>query len=120
MQAHILVIDDDVADRIAMSTILRRAGYQVTTAPNGRAALDLLGTVVPNLILLDMLMPEMTGWDFLIAREEMASLFAVPVLVITGMSLPDSVWAQELGVEDVIEKPVDAEQLLRRVRRRAG
>jgi len=62
-QATILVVDDDEAIRTVVSLVLSDEGYDVVTAEHGRAALDRLATVQPDLILLDMRMPIMDGWE---------------------------------------------------------
>jgi CheY-like chemotaxis protein len=80
----ILVADDDKGIREFWSETLGRAGYRVLTAENGREALDLLRAVVPDLILLDLRMPEMSGPAFLKALEGSAVLPQIPVLIISG------------------------------------
>jgi DNA-binding response OmpR family regulator len=120
MAAHILIIEDNAVERTALATLLRRAGYRVTVAADGRMALDILAGIVPDLILLDMILPDITGWDLLLARDELSALFYVPILVVTGLTLEREAWGREFGVNGVIRKPFDAGELLGEVRRLAG
>lgn len=83
--SHILIIDDD-EDMLAMTTRwLTKAGYEVSKATSGKAALELLGSIKPDLILLDYAMPEMDGPHVLKALRQNDSYKTIPVLYRTGM-----------------------------------
>jgi chemosensory pili system protein ChpA (sensor histidine kinase/response regulator) len=86
----ILVADDDDAIRQLWTAMLIRAGYRVLTARNGRDALDLMRAVVPNLILLDLRMPEMDGPALLKVVEGSPVLQQIPVLIISGFLEDDA------------------------------
>src|SRR5689334_25425820 len=75
----VLVVDDDADIRGAVQLLLRTAGFEVVAARNGREALQLLDSEEPGLIVLDLMMPEMDGWDFLAHAETNA-----PVIVVSG------------------------------------
>jgi len=75
----VLIVDDDPDIRAALHLLLRTAGFEVVAARNGREALQLLNGEEPGLIVLDLMMPEMDGWDFLAKAATTA-----PVLVVSG------------------------------------
>jgi CheY-like chemotaxis protein len=82
MGAPVLVVDDDPDIRGALQRLLKNAGFEVTVATNGRDALEQVASRAPQLIVLDLMMPEMDGWDFLAATESPA-----PVIVFSGAGL---------------------------------
>jgi GAF domain-containing protein/CheY-like chemotaxis protein len=86
----VLVVDDDADFRDLARRTLEREGYTVVEAENGRAALDRLQDAMPGVILLDLMMPEMDGFDFVAAVRENAAWRALPIVVITAKDLtPD-------------------------------
>jgi len=87
----VLVVDDDVGFRELMRRVLEREGYTVTEADNGRAGLAELGAQMPGVILLDLMMPEMDGFEFLDELRRHEAWRAIPIVVIT---------AKELSAED--------------------
>jgi CheY-like chemotaxis protein len=97
----ILVADDDDAIRSLWTMVLTRAGYRVLTVRNGREALDLVRAVVPDLIILDLRMPEMSGAAFLHACQGSPVLEQIPVLIISGFLQDDapspSLWLNVVG-----------------------
>jgi CheY-like chemotaxis protein len=80
----ILVADDDDSIRELWTELLTRAGYRVLTAHNGREALDLVRAVVPDLIILDLHMPEMNGAAFLKVLKGSPVFERIPVLIVSG------------------------------------
>ena len=91
MTANILVVDDDADLRQTLQLLLDDSGYRVTAAASGQAALDqLLAGARPDLILLDLMMPEMNGWQFLERARADASLAAIPVVIMTARKAADS------------------------------
>ena len=109
---RVLVVDDDYALLDAVKDVLEDEGYEVSVAANGLEALkELRRGARPNVILLDLMMPVMNGWEF---REEQLrdqSLAAIPTVIITAHNRPDES-ARELGAVSCIRKPVKPEQLL--------
>jgi CheY-like chemotaxis protein len=77
--ASVLVVDDDADIRDALQLLLGNLGFQVSVAANGREALELLAWTHPQLIVLDLMMPDMDGWDFLDATKP-----SIPVIVVSG------------------------------------
>jgi CheY-like chemotaxis protein len=109
----ILVADDDAAIRELWTRVLTRAGYRVLPARNGREALDLMRAVVPDLIILDLRMPEMNGPEFVTAFESAPVLDRIPVLIVSGF-LEDESPRASLGLKIVgrLPKPLRSADLL--------
>jgi CheY-like chemotaxis protein len=105
---RILVVEDDDDAREAMVALLQMRGYRAVPAGNGKEALDYLHQApVPDLIILDLWMPVMDGWQFRAEQIKDPRLKGVPVIVVTALSDRDDVDANE-----VIIKPVDVDRLL--------
>jgi CheY-like chemotaxis protein len=109
----ILVADDYDAIRDAWTVVLTRAGYRVLTAGNGREALNLIRTVVPDLVVLDLRMPEMDGPEFLKVLEDAPALQRIPVLIVSAY-LEDESPRASLGLNIVgrLSKPLLQADLL--------
>ena len=88
-QGQILVVEDDPATRSLVSRMLRDDGWQVTEAENGRVALETLPACRPAVILLDLMMPEMDGFQFLAALRRLPAFSTIPVVVLTAMDLTE-------------------------------
>lgn len=115
----ILVIEDDIYMLDAIRTILEDENYKIFTAENGKAALEILKTNPhPDLILLDMVMPEMNGWDFAAAYKEIYKKRA-PIVVITGAA-DVAQRAQDVGAEAWLAKPYEIQDIIQMVGRFSG
>jgi CheY-like chemotaxis protein len=112
---RILVIDDDSDIREVVGEALEFAGYEVATAREGREGLALCRSFRPTLILLDLMMPGMNGWEFRRAQQRDPLLSAIPVLVVTALGHDPDVAASA-----VLAKPFRLDDLLAHVRRFAG
>jgi DNA-binding response OmpR family regulator len=109
----VLVVDDDADVRALVAELLTRAGYQVNQAPNGREALKVLFDARPDLVLLDINMPELDGWGTL---ERIRELSDVPVLMLTALGAElEKVRALRAGADDYVTKPFGRQELLARV-----
>jgi CheY-like chemotaxis protein len=109
---YILVVDDDADLRETLQMLLEDSGFVVAASPNGRVALDhLRDGGRPSLILLDLMMPEMNGWQFLGHVRADGALASIPVVVMTARK------AAELPMEDVLYKPFDSDELLAMIAR---
>ncbi|ACA17939.1 multi-sensor hybrid histidine kinase [Methylobacterium sp. 4-46] len=105
----VLVIDDDPATRDLLARFLRRDGFRVAAAPDGRAGLDQARALRPRVILLDVTMPRMDGWEVLRALRADPDLAATPVIMVTV--LDEQNLAFSLGATDYLHKPVAWKQL---------
>lgn len=114
----ILLADDERTTHEVMVGVLGRQGYRVVTASNGAEMLAWLRSgPLPDLILLGMLLPGLDGWQFLQTRANDAALAAVPVVIVTAITVASDEWAASLGANGLVRKPVVAEALLAAVRR---
>jgi CheY-like chemotaxis protein len=114
----VLVVEDDGDLLALMEMILLDAGYRVRTARDGRAALDRVGEEMPDVILLDMRMPVMNGWEFARAFAERYGR-AAPIVVVTAAENA-RLRAEEIGADGWLEKPFDLEAVLAAVARHLG
>lgn len=114
--AKVLVIDDDVTQRLLVKEYLEAAGYIVRLADDGRKGLSLAANTQPNIILLDLLLPSLDGYTVCTALKESPATAHIPVLLITG-SRESNVIERGLsaGASDFITKPVDWDFLADRV-----
>jgi CheY-like chemotaxis protein len=113
----ILIVEDDLDLREALSEVLRDEGYTVAMAADGREALDHLRRQSrPSLILLDLTMPVMNGWQFRAEQRQDPDLSGIPVVVLSaGERLAEQVAL--LGITDYVRKPIELGQLLRLIER---
>jgi DNA-binding response OmpR family regulator len=111
--AQLLVADDSERIRSLVRTLLEKAGHEVVEASNGRECLRILYDVKPDLVLLDVSMPDMDGWT---ALERIRDLTSVPILMVTARDAPpDRVRGLRGGADDYIVKPFEPEELLARI-----
>ena len=112
---NILVCDDDKHTRILLKAILENAGYSVSTAQDGKEALLVLSREHIDLVVLDVMMPNMDGYEFTSEVREKDS--TLPILMLTAKhEPPDEKKAFIVGTDDYITKPVDAEKLILHVK----
>ncbi len=109
-RASVLVVDDDEAIRDVVAEVLREEGYNVACAANGLQALrQIEGDHHPDLVLLDLMMPVMSGWEVLEQLQADERLSRIPVVVVSAMNAP--------GVSEHLAKPIDLDRLLSTVGR---
>jgi CheY-like chemotaxis protein len=120
----ILVVEDSDMEREGLAAVLRREGYAVLTAANGQEALTCLrGSPRPDLVLLDMLLPGIDGWELLQGPkggQRDPALAGIPVVIMTGMGIGSPEWAGWLGAAGYLHKPLEIASLLETVRRCGG
>jgi CheY-like chemotaxis protein len=108
----ILLVEDEASIRADLAEILRDEGYSVAAVKNGKEALEWLrAQPAPRVILLDLMMPVMNGWDFRCEQLNDASLAAIPVVLLSGASDAEQHTAT-LGVAASLTKPIRIERLL--------
>lgn len=113
----ILVVDDSATDSFYLSELLKQAGFEVSVVDSGEACLELLQREQPDLILMDVIMPGLNGFQATRAITHNPETAHIPVIVCTGKAqLTDRVWALRQGARDCVAKPVVAEDLLARIR----
>jgi DNA-binding response OmpR family regulator len=114
--ARVLVAEDSATERALCVDILRDAGFDVHEVPDGRYALDICRMIHPDLLLLDLGLPRLSGLDVLKKLRDDRKIGTMPVIVLTA---DDRVQTAELafleGATDFAAKPVDAEDLLARI-----
>ncbi len=110
----ILVVDDEPSIREVVSLYLARAGYQVTTAADGQAALDELARRAFDLVLLDLMLPKVDGLEI---TRRLRATSDTPIIMLTARSEEiDRILGLELGADDYVTKPFSPQELVSRVR----
>ncbi|HEV7663520.1 MAG TPA: response regulator [Chloroflexota bacterium] len=109
--SHILVVDDDPAIRDVVVDILEMSNYSVSTATNGAEALEQMRRDAPHAVMLDLMMPVMSGWDFLRACQRDPACQGVPIVVMSAARDAASV-ADELGAHAFLSKPFELDNML--------
>jgi CheY-like chemotaxis protein len=100
----ILLVEDSKFLRLTAERALARAGYEMSSAADGEEALRIAGEKLPDLILLDMLLPKLSGQDVLIELKKDPATKAIPVVVMTGLSQKNAARLQEDGAAGFLEK----------------
>jgi DNA-binding response OmpR family regulator len=117
----VLVVDDEADTVDFLRDTLRSEGFRVVTAHDGRQALEAIGRTRPDLVLLDIMMPELSGFEVLEALSKDPDKAAIPVVVLTARA--DDVDAQRgltLGARKYMSKPFDVRALIAEVQRQIG
>ncbi len=110
----ILLVDDEKMITGPLARKLRESGYRVLVADNGRVALELAAAENPDVVVLDVLMPEMDGWE---VCRILRKTSPVPILMLTALSDEvDRILGLELGADDYLTKPFSTRELLARIR----
>jgi signal transduction histidine kinase len=113
----ILIVDDTPANIDVLSATLEREGFNIFMAPNGKVALKLIEKQKPDLVLLDIMMPDMDGYEVCRILKDGKDTQDIPVIFITGKSqVEDVVEGFRAGGQDYITKPIRQEEVLARVR----
>ena len=111
----VAIIEDDNEFRDMLRELLEEEQYRVVAVSNGAEALETLrGETLPNVILLDVSMPVMDGFDFLRFRNDDPQLAAVPVVLVTNAKPHER---PTIGVNDVVRKPIDIDEILFAIKR---
>src|SRR5215468_5513867 len=116
MNERILVVDDTPANIQTVAAILKGRGYQLSVATNGKQALEVLEKIQPDLILLDVMMPELDGFETCQRIKSAEAWRDIPVIFLTAKTdTADIVKGFEIGAVDYVGKPFNAHELLARV-----
>lgn len=113
---RILVVDDVLKNIQVIGKILREQGFMVSVAQSGKDALKIVSMAPPDLILLDILMPEMDGFETCRRLKQDKASRAIPVIFLSALSeIKDKVTGFKIGAVDYITKPIETEELLARI-----
>jgi CheY-like chemotaxis protein len=116
-KALVLVVDDEASSREPLVFMLQGEGYRTATASNGRAALASIARQAPDLVLLDVTMPGMDGYELATLLKANPTTASIPIVMVTGFTgRAARVVGLNAGAEDILSKPVDAAELSLKVR----
>jgi len=113
---QLLVVDDLPDNSFLIQAILEEEGYQIEVEDNGKSALARIERTPPDLVLLDVMMPEMDGYEVTRRIRQNQDLPFIPILLITAYDQPSLVKGLDIGADDFVRKPVEVDELLARVR----
>jgi twitching motility two-component system response regulator PilH len=113
----VLVCDDSNTDLTNIKTIVEGAGYMVVTASSGVEALSCAKSEHPDIIFLDIIMPEMDGFEACRKLRQDPTTKQIPIIFVTSKNQKaDRVWAQMQGAQDLISKPYNADQIISKLK----
>lgn len=113
---RILVVDDLADNLFLLQAFLEAEGYDVDTADSGSLALDKITAFPPNLVLLDVMMPGMNGYEVTQRIRQNDKLPFIPILLVTAYEEVTVSQGLDMGANDIIRKPINFEELLARIR----
>ncbi len=117
MQGSLVIIEDEPDIAILLATHFAQEGFGVTTAPDGPAGVRAIQEQHPRLILLDLLLPEMSGWEVVQHLKDDLNTYAIPIIVLSAVSTPEErIRLLEAGVDDFIVKPCSVKEVIARAR----
>ncbi|MBZ0218914.1 MAG: response regulator [Candidatus Methylomirabilis sp.] len=117
MKPRVLAVDDDERNLALLSAKLEREGYEIETAGNGLEALKKVNTFHPDLVIMDVMMPQMDGYEALRHLKSREETRYIPVIMLTGRAeVEDKVLGFEVGAEDYINKPYSLQEVAARVK----
>lgn len=112
----ILVVDDSTTNVVLLEAILDEKGYTIETALNAKEAYSIIDKETPDLILLDLLMPKISGFDFLEEIRKNEKTKNTPVIVVSALTDEDNIEKiLKMGAIDFVKKPIDLQYLVERV-----
>ena len=116
MPSTVLIVDDEPAGRQTLEAVLEGEGYRLEMAENGYEALEKARTLLPDVILLDVMMPGITGYEVCKRIREDDKLAEIPIIILTALDDRNSMLkALEAGADDFISKPFDRHELRARL-----
>jgi DNA-binding response OmpR family regulator len=116
MRQTVLLVDDSVTQSFALKLALQRAGFRVLTAPDGRTALKMIAAEVPDLVVADVIMPMMDGYELCRQIKDNAPTANTPVILMSGLGeTHDQYWRKHAGADLYVAKTADASKLVKAV-----
>ncbi len=117
----ILIADDDKAMRALLRVVLQKKGYEVTLASDGKEALRLLQKDIPDLVVLDVMMPKLNGWEVAKKIREDKKMSGLPIIMLTAKDeMIDKLMGFESGVNEYIVKPLKPASITAAVKKLLG
>jgi len=117
MPEKILIVDDDVETLRLVGLMLQRQGYEIAAASNGTQAIAMAQSELPDLIVLDIMMPDMDGYQVTKQLRGMSETSSTPILMFTAKSqVDDKVAGYDAGVDDYLTKPVHPAELVAHIK----
>ncbi|MBC7265616.1 MAG: response regulator [Coriobacteriia bacterium] len=119
--SKVLLVEDNPQNRYLLTFLLEKSGYEVVTAEDGEAAIEAVPAYLPDVILMDVQLPKLDGYEATRRIKADERFARIPILALTAHSMKgDRAKALEAGCDDYITKPVDIDVLLRRIREVVG
>ena len=116
MGSKIFIADDESGFVSTLKSRLEFEGFEVTTAPDGKAALERIPDEAPDLILLDVMMPAVNGYQVCRELKENPDTKSIPILMLTAKSQEsDKFWGMEAGADAYLTKPFDMDELIEKI-----
>lgn len=113
---YILIVDDSQTNNVLLEAVLEEVGYAAQTATSAAEAWNLLYKEKPALILLDLLMPKVSGFQLLEKIKSKDELVSIPILIVSALREPDTISKlMQMGADDFFSKPLDIKKLVARV-----
>lgn len=119
--AHILIVDDSPTDAYLVKNILEGEGYQTTEASNGEEGIQKAKEIKPNLIIMDVVMPGLNGFQATRKITKEPDTSAIPVVIVSSKNMEsDRAWGLMQGAKEFLVKPVKQDELLSTVKKLIG
>ena len=113
---RILIVDDSPTERHVLNDMLTKSGYEVMSSDNGEDAIQKAKSLRPDLILMDVVMPGLNGFQATRAISRYPDTRAIPIILCTSKSQEtDKIWGMRQGARDYIVKPVNRDELLEKI-----
>lgn len=113
MNKKILIVDDDPRNIFALKLTLKARGYQIESCTMAQEAIQILKEKAIDIVLMDMMMPEMDGYEAIRMIRNTPSMSEIPVIAVTAQAMPeDRQKCLDVGAQDYVSKPVDVDQLI--------
>jgi len=109
----ILVVDDSATDRFYLTEMLEDAGYDAEVLESGEACVEQAGTIAPDLIIMDIIMTGLTGFQAARSLTKNPETSSIPIILTSGkLQVTDLAWAEKMGAAGCLQKPIDRTELM--------
>ena len=114
--ARILIVDDSPSQLLGMKRIVEKLGHEIVTAEDGASGVEVAKNTMPDLILMDVVMPNLNGFQATRAISRDPETKSIPIILCTSKSQEtDKIWGMRQGARDYVVKPVSREELLAKI-----